>query len=83
MVAATYTHPFDTLKIRLQMQNKSIHTDGYAHIKKPNVYKNFVQATLVIYSNEGVKGLYKGLSASLMRESVYSTIRLGCYEPIK
>lgn len=30
-----------------------------------------------------MKGLYKGISASFLRESVYSSIRLGLYEPFK
>jgi hypothetical protein len=32
---------------------------------------------------EGLRGPYKGISASLARESSYSTIRLGLYEPYK
>ncbi|XP_063721705.1 mitochondrial substrate carrier family protein ucpB-like isoform X2 [Symsagittifera roscoffensis] len=36
-----------------------------------------------ILRDEGIRGFYKGLPASLMRESSYSTIRLGAYEPIK
>jgi solute carrier family 25 (mitochondrial carrier), member 14/30 len=32
---------------------------------------------------EGIKGPYKGISASLARESSYTTIRLGLYEPYK
>ena len=32
---------------------------------------------------EGVRGLYKGISASFCRESTYSTLRLGMYEPFK
>ena len=30
-----------------------------------------------------MRGLYKGFTASLMRESSYSTLRLGLYEPFK
>jgi hypothetical protein len=36
-----------------------------------------------IIKEEGVRGIYKGLSASLLREGSYSTLRLGLYEPIK
>ena len=33
---------------------------------------------------EGIKkGIYKGIEGAWMRESVYSTLRLGLYEPIK
>ena len=37
-----------------------------------------------IASEEGFrKGIYKGLAASCARESIYSSLRLGLYEPIK
>lgn len=35
------------------------------------------------FTNEGIRGPYKGISASLARESSYTTIRLGLYEPYK
>ena len=37
----------------------------------------------MISKNEGFKGLYKGITASWIREGVYSSIRLGLYEPFK
>lgn len=37
----------------------------------------------MIVKEEGFFALYKGLSASLLREATYSTIRLGMYEPFK
>jgi hypothetical protein len=36
-----------------------------------------------IIKEEKLRGLYKGLSAALLREGSYSTLRLGLYEPIK
>ena len=32
---------------------------------------------------EGLRGLYRGISASFGREVTYSTMRLGLYEPYK
>lgn len=38
----------------------------------------------LVAREEGIrKGLYKGIEGAWMRESVYSTLRLGLYEPIK
>lgn len=37
----------------------------------------------MIAEHEGMKGLYKGITASWMRESIYSSLRLGLYEPFK
>lgn len=70
------THPIDTIKVRLQLQGELA--------SQSNVeYHGLVRGSLRIISNEGISGLYKGLSASLLREATYSTIRMGLYEPIK
>jgi hypothetical protein len=37
----------------------------------------------LILKNEHARGLYKGVTASWFRESTYSAIRLGLYEPLK
>ncbi len=37
----------------------------------------------MVVDHEGVRGLYKGITASWMRESIYSSLRLGLYEPFK
>lgn len=76
MCAGGTTHPLDTCKIRLQKQGE---------LGKKNVvqYKNIFNALYLITKNEGFLALYKGLSASLLREATYSTIRLGFYEPFK
>ena len=34
-------------------------------------------------AREGIRGLYKGVSGTWMREGIYSTIRISAYEPIK
>ena len=46
-------------------------------------HKTILHAARNVYRQEGFSGLYKGLSASLARESSYTTIRLGLYEPFK
>lgn len=37
----------------------------------------------IIRSPQGIPGLYQGLSASLMRQLTYSTVRFGVYEELK
>ena len=76
MCAGASTHPLDTCKIRLQKQ-------GEIPTKNSIQYKNIFSAFSIIVKNEGFFALYKGLSASLLREATYSTIRLGLYEPCK
>lgn len=36
-----------------------------------------------IMRNDGIRGLYSGLSASLLRQLTYSTVRFGIYEEMK
>jgi len=74
--AATVTHPIDTIKIRLQVQGTGGTTTG-------KQYNNIFRGAKMVIEHEGVRGLYKGLTASWMRESIYSSLRLGMYEPFK
>jgi solute carrier family 25 uncoupling protein 8/9 len=34
-------------------------------------------------AEEGIKSLYKGLSAGLQRQMVFASLRIGLYEPVK
>ncbi|CAH1783501.1 unnamed protein product [Owenia fusiformis] len=82
MTAGGVTNPIDVIKIRMQLDNE---LSGH---KKKNVfhnryYKGFVRGTFTIVREEGPRGLMKGVFPSVLREGIYSTIRLGAYEPIK
>lgn len=73
MTAASFVHPVDTCKIRLQLPRTE------ATLK----YKSVIQTGMLIAKEEGLNGIYKGLSGSLLREGTYSAMRLGFYEPCK
>ncbi|XP_013388976.1 mitochondrial substrate carrier family protein ucpB-like [Lingula anatina] len=81
MCAAAVTNPIDVIKIRMQLDNEL--TKGGGSVFKDRYYQGFLKGGVRIVHDEGVRGLYKGLPASLMREGSYSTIRLGAYEPMK
>ncbi|KAI8331397.1 mitochondrial carrier domain-containing protein [Chlamydoabsidia padenii] len=69
-IAAMVVHPFDLTKVRLQ------NTKG--------VGKQGMFATMVkIARTEGALQLYAGLSASILRQATYSTVRFGGYEKMK
>ncbi|KAJ3215705.1 Mitochondrial dicarboxylate transporter [Dinochytrium kinnereticum] len=68
MFSALCTHPLDTLKIRLQTST---------------VQSSLVRTTVDIISKEGVLALYAGVSASLLRQATYSTVRFGAYDYLK
>ncbi|KAJ0302276.1 Mitochondrial dicarboxylate transporter [Colletotrichum fioriniae] len=52
-------------------------------VRRPDAPKNMVGTFTHIIRNHGVTGLYNGLSASLLRQMTYSTVRFGAYEEMK
>ncbi|KAF1999149.1 mitochondrial carrier [Amniculicola lignicola CBS 123094] len=69
--AACLTHPLDLVKVRLQTQG----SDG--------VRRNMLQMFVHIVKDNGVQGLYRGLTASQLRQLTYSMTRFGVYEELK
>ncbi|KAI8058930.1 mitochondrial carrier domain-containing protein [Gilbertella persicaria] len=69
-VAAVVVHPFDLTKVRLQ------NTKGSA---KLGMFSTMIK----IARTEGFFNLYAGLSASILRQATYSTVRFGVYEKLK
>lgn len=69
MAACLVTHPLDLAKVRLQTAK----TPGQSLFSM--VYQ--------IIRNEGFFKIYSGLSASLLRQATYSTVRFGVYEYMK
>ncbi|KAK6359394.1 Mitochondrial dicarboxylate transporter [Orbilia brochopaga] len=73
MWAAVFTHPLDLNKVRLQTAKK------VGNGPKPGMVDTFK----LIHRKEGFRGLYSGLTASLLRQATYSTTRFGVYEELK
>ncbi|KAG2206750.1 hypothetical protein INT47_003692 [Mucor saturninus] len=69
-VAALVVHPFDLTKVRLQ------NTKG-------NGKAGMFSTMRTIARNEGLLKLYNGLSASMLRQATYSTVRFGVYEKLR
>ncbi|KAF8203724.1 dicarboxylic acid transporter [Pholiota molesta] len=72
-MAATCTHPLDVTKVRMQT------LDSIPGSKRPST----ISVIRTSISQSGVRALYAGLSASLMRQMSYSLVRLGSYEKMK
>ncbi|KAI0479222.1 putative dicarboxylate carrier protein [Xylariaceae sp. FL0804] len=70
-MAACVTHPLDLVKVRLQLRSG----DAPRNMRGTLLH--------VARSPAGVRGLYDGLSASLLRQMTYSTVRFGVYEDLK
>ncbi|XP_074587176.1 uncharacterized protein LOC141843056 isoform X2 [Curcuma longa] len=72
-IATTVTHPFDVVKVRLQMQ--------LAGQRGPLVGMGTIFSQMV--KNEGPRSLYLGLGPAVTRSLIYGGLRLGLYEPSK
>jgi len=67
-IATVLVHPLDVVKTRLQVQDKM----------KPT-YTGFSDALSQVAKKEGVKGLYAGITPSLIGNSVAWGLYFGCY----
>lgn len=76
--AVTATHPFETVKIRLQLQGELQAKD--VAIKK---YTGVFQGVGVIVKNEGIRGIYRGLGCAYVYQILLNGCRLGFYEPLR
>lgn len=76
--AVTASHPFETIKIRLQLQGE-LQSKEVA-VKK---YKGVLHGVSVVAKNEGVRGLYRGLGCAYVYQILLNGCRLGFYEPLR
>ena len=72
-----FVHPFDCMKTRMQLSQEMARTSGL----KP--YSSVFDCFKTTLKEEGPRGLYSGLSAGLMRQGTYSTMRLGLYQTFR
>ncbi|KAK5889720.1 hypothetical protein CesoFtcFv8_015697 [Champsocephalus esox] len=70
MGATVFVQPLDLVKNRMQLS-------GVGATSRE--YKTSFHALVSILRNEGVGGIYTGLSAGLLRQATYTTTRLGIY----
>jgi len=75
--AEVMTIPLDTCKVRLQIQGEGLKAGA---AKK---YNNMFHAFGVIIGEEGPLALWKGLVPGLLRQSIFATLRIGLYQPVR
>lgn len=73
--ATIFTHPIDTVKLRLQIQGISANNE----VKYNGLFSGLAR----VAREEGIVGLYGGLSPAILRAATYSATRLGMYEPLR
>jgi solute carrier family 25 oxoglutarate transporter 11 len=71
-IATACVHPFDVIRLRRQVQSHN-------PIILSNNNNNLIRETKTIIANEGIKGLYSGVSAGLLRQFFYGTSRFGFF----
>lgn len=64
MTATCVVHPMDVIKNRMQMVKGRV---------------SILSLIRTIYSKEGIAKFYSGLTAGLVRQATYTTVRLGIY----
>ncbi|KAG5347220.1 KMCP1 protein, partial [Acromyrmex charruanus] len=78
IVAELCTFPLDTTKTRLQVQGQK-YDEKFARLK----YSGMIDALMQISKQEGIKGLYSGISSAILRQATYGTIKFGTYYSLK
>lgn len=73
MAATVFVQPLDLVKNRMQLSGEG---------GGSKLYKNSFDAVTSILKNEGVSGIYTGLSAGLLRQATYTTSRMGIYQSL-
>ncbi|XP_015431883.1 PREDICTED: mitochondrial 2-oxoglutarate/malate carrier protein-like [Dufourea novaeangliae] len=68
MAATCVVHPMDVIKNRIQLQQEKT---------------SFGAVIRSVYKNEGFLKFYSGLSAGLVRQATYTTVRLGIYNQLQ
>lgn len=68
LIATGITHPFDVIRLRIQLE--------------PTRYKNTVYATRLILRTDGTRGLFAGMVARLVRKTLSAAITWTLYEEI-
>lgn len=98
-LADVATFPFDTAKVRLQLQGEAVKLpikpsamllhDGVVSMNTAvsssvqPQYRGLVGTLNTICRQEGPRALYNGLSAGLQRQMCFASIRLGMYDSTK
>jgi len=97
IIAGCSTHPLDLIKVRMQLQGESSpaaqlrpalafhsHSIGAAQtIAIPPPRVGLVSVGVKIFQQEGVAALFSGVSATVLRQTLYSTTRMGLYDIMK
>jgi len=73
MAATCFVQPLDLVKNRMQLSGVG---------GKAKEHKSIFHLIKSVLKNEGITGAYAGLSAGLLRQASYTTVRMGVYNTV-
>ncbi|CAI7745336.1 unnamed protein product [Closterium sp. NIES-54] len=80
MIAGVATHPLDLLKVRMQLLGEG---SAKATAGATGAPGGALRVAAEVMRENGVKGLFTGVSATMMRQILYSATRMGIYDILK
>ncbi|XP_014519194.1 mitochondrial uncoupling protein 5 [Vigna radiata var. radiata] len=98
IIAGCSTHPLDLIKVRMQLQGennapKPVHnlrpalafqTASNVHVATiPQARVGPIAVGVRLVQQEGLAALFSGVSATVLRQTLYSTTRMGLYDVLK
>ncbi|CAH8331749.1 unnamed protein product [Eruca vesicaria subsp. sativa] len=96
IVAGCSTHPLDLIKVRMQLQGESSSvpttlrpalafqtSSSTLHAPPPPPRVGIITIGSRIIRQEGTRALFSGVSATVLRQTLYSTTRMGLYDILK
>lgn len=85
IVAGCSTHPLDLIKVRMQLQGENGHHESPGKniqvSRPPRVGP--IAVGMRIIQQDGATALFSGVSATILRQTLYSTTRMGLYDMMK
>ncbi|PSS26544.1 Mitochondrial uncoupling protein [Actinidia chinensis var. chinensis] len=96
IVAGCATHPLDLIKVRMQLQGEN-HAPNPVQTVRPALAFQTTQSGTIhapprvgpiavgirIVQHDGAAALFSGVSATVLRQTLYSTTRMGLYDIMK
>lgn len=76
VITVSFIHPIDVVKTRLQISGQGGEGRNYKQLGVLGTAK-------IILKEEGFTAFWKGINAAWLRETSYTSLRLGLYGPIK
>ncbi|KAK7307256.1 hypothetical protein VNO77_40153 [Canavalia gladiata] len=99
IIAGCSTHPLDLIKVRMQLQGETnapkpnpVHNlrpalafqnGSTVHVALPQTRVGPIAVGVRLVQQEGLAALFSGVSATILRQTLYSTTRMGLYDVLK